>query len=43
MCNYLALMEGLRPNLPLLLEAVNNILVAPADFVREALRLDEKH
>jgi hypothetical protein len=36
-------MEGLRPDLPLLLEAVNNILVAPADFVREALRLDEKH
>jgi hypothetical protein len=36
-------MEGLRPNLPLLLEAVNNILVAPADFVREALKLDEKH
>lgn len=36
-------MEGLRPDLPLILEAVNNILVAPADFVREALRLDEKH
>jgi len=36
-------MEGLRPDLPLLLEAINNILVAPANFVREALRLDEKH
>jgi hypothetical protein len=36
-------MEGLRPNLPLLFKAVNNIFVAPADFVREALRLDEKH
>ena len=36
-------MEGLRPDLPLILEAVNNILVAPTDFVREALRLDEKH
>jgi hypothetical protein len=36
-------MEGLRPYLPLLLKAVNNILVAPADFVREALKLDEKH
>jgi hypothetical protein len=34
-------MEGLRPNLPLLLEAVNNILIAPANFVREALRLGE--
>jgi len=34
-------MEGLRPNLPLILEAINNILVAPADFVREALRLDK--
>jgi len=33
----LAFMEGLRPNLPLLLEAVNNILIAPANFVREAL------
>ena len=36
-------MEGFRPNLPLILEAVNNILVAPADFVREALKQDEKH
>lgn len=36
-------MEGLRPDLPLILEAINNIFVAPADFVREALRLDEKH
>ena len=36
-------MEGFRPDLPLILEAVNNILVAPADFVREALGLDEKH
>ncbi len=35
-------MKGLRPDLPLLLEAVNNILVTPANFVREALRLDEK-
>ena len=34
-------MEGLRPDLPLLLEAVNNILVTPANFVREALRLGE--
>ena len=34
-------MEGLRPDLPLLLEAVNNILVAPANFMREALELDE--
>lgn len=33
----LALMEGLRPDLPLILEAVNNILVAPSDFVRKAL------
>jgi len=36
-------MEGFRPDLPLILEAVNNILVAPADFVREALEPDEKH
>jgi hypothetical protein len=35
-------MEGLCPDLPLILEAVNNILVAPANFVRETLRLDEK-
>jgi hypothetical protein len=34
-------MEGLRSDLPLLLEAVNNILVTPANFVREALELDE--
>jgi hypothetical protein len=34
-------MEGLCPDLPLLLEAVNNILVAPTNFVREALSLDE--
>ena len=34
-------MEGLRPNLPLLLEAVNNILVAPTNFMREALELNE--
>jgi len=33
----LALMEGLRSDLPLLLKAVNNILVAPANFMREAL------
>src|SRR5260221_10787235 len=39
--NHLALMEGLCPDLPLLLEAVNNILVAPTNFVREALSLDE--
>jgi hypothetical protein len=36
-------MKSLRPDLPLILEAVNNILVAPPDFVRKALRLDEKH
>ena len=36
-------MEGLCPDLPLLLEPVNNVLVAPANFVGEALRLDEKH
>ncbi len=36
-------MEGLRPDLPLLLEAVNYILVAPANFVREALKLVESH
>jgi hypothetical protein len=35
-------MEGLRPDLPLILEAVNNILVTPANFVRQTLRLDEK-
>jgi hypothetical protein len=35
-------MEGLRSDLPLLLKAVNNILVAPANFMREALKLDEK-
>lgn len=29
-CNHLALTEGLRPDLPLLLEAVNIILVALA-------------
>jgi len=36
-CGKLALMEGPRPDLPLLLEAVNYILVTPANFVREAL------
>jgi len=30
-------MEGLCPDLPLLLEAVNNILVTPTDFVGETL------
>jgi len=39
--NHLALMEGLCPDFPLLLEAVNNIFVAPTNFVRKALRLDE--
>jgi hypothetical protein len=34
-------MEGLRPDLPLLLETVNDILVAPTNFMREALELDE--
>jgi hypothetical protein len=34
-------MEGLSPDLPLFLEAINNILVAPADFVGEALKLGE--
>lgn len=34
-------MEGLCPDLSLILEAVNNVLVAPANFVREALSLDE--
>jgi hypothetical protein len=34
-------MEGLCPDFPLLLEAVNNIFVAPTNFVRKALRLDE--
>jgi hypothetical protein len=34
-------MEGLRPDLPLLLEAVNNILITPSNFVGETLRLDE--
>jgi len=33
----LALMEGLCPDFPLLLEAVNNIFVAPTNFVRKAL------
>lgn len=32
-------MEGLRLDLPLLLEAINNILVTPADFVRQTLRI----
>jgi len=30
-------MEGLRPDLPLLLEAVNNILITPTNFVGETL------
>lgn len=30
-------MEGLRPDLPLLLETVNNILVTPTDFMGETL------
>jgi hypothetical protein len=34
-------MEGLCPDLPLLLEAVNNVLVTPTNFVGETLRLDE--
>ena len=34
---YLTLVEGLGLNLPLLLEAVNNILVTPADLVRQPL------
>jgi len=30
-------MEGLRPDLPLLLEAVNNVLITPSNFVGETL------
>lgn len=37
MNTHLALMEGLSLNLPLLLQTVHNILVAPANLVREAL------
>jgi len=33
-------MEGLCPDLSLILEAVNNILVAPTNFVGEALGFD---
>lgn len=33
----LALVEGLRLDLPLLLQTVHNILVAPANFVRQSL------
>lgn len=36
---YLALVEGLGLNLPLLLEAVNDILVAPANLVRQPLQI----
>jgi hypothetical protein len=35
---YLALVESLGFDLPLLLEAVHHVLVAPADFVGETLR-----
>ena len=35
-------MERLRLNLPLLLKAVNHILVAPTDLVRETLSYDKK-
>ena len=34
----LALVEGLGLNLPLFLKTVHNILVTPADLVRQALR-----
>jgi hypothetical protein len=34
---YLALMEGLRLDLPLFLKTVNNILVTPANLVRQTL------
>ncbi len=34
-------MEGLRPDLPLVLKAVNNILVTPTNFMGETLKLDE--
>jgi len=34
-------MEGLSLNLPLLLKAVNDILVAPADFMRQTLNSTE--
>ena len=37
MLSYLALVEGLSLNLPLLLQPIDNILVAPADLVRETL------
>ena len=39
---YLALMEGLCFNLPLLLKTINHILVAPTDPVRETLSYDKK-
>jgi hypothetical protein len=34
---YLALVEGLCLDLPLLLKTVHNILVAPANLVRQTL------
>lgn len=34
---YLALVEGLSLDLPLLLKTVHNILVAPANLVRQTL------
>ena len=37
---HLALMEGLSLNLPLLLQTIHNILVAPANLVRKTLHAD---
>ena len=36
--SHLALVEGLGLDLPLLLQAVNNVLVTPANLVGETLR-----
>ena len=40
---YLALVEGLSLDLPLLLEAVNNILVSPTNLVRQPLQSEGQH
>ena len=40
---YLALMEGLGLNLPLLLQTVDNVLVAPTNLVGQTLPHDWEH
>ena len=40
MVTHLALVEGLGLDLPLLLQTINNVLVAPANLVGQTLQRD---